>query len=138
MSIENIHREAERWFSQAKEDYQVAELLRRESKFAQSCFYCQQATEKALKALWYYNDKEPWGHSVCRLIEDFENEPQHSALMEFHEDAQLLDRFYIPTRYPNGLPELIPQEAYSERDAKDGLKSATRIIGFVEKEFNQH
>jgi hypothetical protein len=28
----------------------------------------------------------------------------------------ILDRFYIPTRYPNGLPELTPGEAYLDEE----------------------
>jgi len=30
----------------------------------------QQAAEKAVKALWYLADAEPWGHSVQKLIGD--------------------------------------------------------------------
>jgi len=60
MSVENVKKEARRWLDQAKEDYAVAELLCRESKFAQSCFYGQQATEKTVKGLCYYFD-------VCNL-----------------------------------------------------------------------
>lgn len=134
MSAEKLKKEAIRWLAQARDDYSVAELLHRESKFAQSCFYSQQAAEKALKGLWYYFDEEPWGHSVCRLIEELEREPQHTVLMQLHEDAQLLDRFYIPTRYPNGLPELTPQEAYSRRDSQEGLLSSKKIIDFVDSE----
>lgn len=62
MSAEKLKKEATRWISQAREDYNVAELLYRESKFAQSCFYSQQAAEKALKGLWYYLDEEREGH----------------------------------------------------------------------------
>lgn len=136
MSAEKLKNEALRWIAQAKEDLSVAELLSRESKFAQSCFYSQQAVEKALKGLWFFFDREPWGHSICRLIEELDREPQHSILMKMHEDAQLLDRFYIPTRYPNGLPELIPQEAYGIRDAKGGLSAAKRIIKFITGEIS--
>lgn len=134
MSVLKLKKEAKRWMAQAKEDYAVAEILCREAKFAQSCFYSQQATEKGLKGLWYFFDEEPWGHSICRLIEELKHEPQHTMLMQFHEDAQLLDRFYIPTRYPNGLPELIPQEAYNKNDAKEGLAAAKRLIDLVKKE----
>lgn len=135
MSLENVKKEAERWLKQAREDFSAAEILAREVKYAQSCFYSQQATEKALKALWHAYDDEPWGHSVCRLIEELKEGPVRNALMQLHEDAQLLDRFYIPTRYPNGLPDLIPQEAYGARDAREGLDAAQRIMDVVRREF---
>jgi HEPN domain-containing protein len=32
-------------------------------------------------------------------------------------DAAALDRFYIPTRYPNGLPDLTPGKYYFQKDA---------------------
>jgi HEPN domain-containing protein len=61
--IENLH-EAQRWLSTAYEDYETAQYLLKGDKFAFSCFCCQQAGEKAIKAIWYYFDLEPWGHSV--------------------------------------------------------------------------
>jgi len=45
--------EAERWLRQAENDFAFAELGAREGFFAQACFVCQQAAEKALKALHY-------------------------------------------------------------------------------------
>jgi len=38
--------------------------------------------------------------------------------------------YYIPTRYPNGLPDLTPGEVYREDDSDRGLRSAeARISG---------
>ncbi|WP_155309873.1 HEPN domain-containing protein [Desulfosarcina ovata] len=45
--------------------------------------------------------------------------------------AVQLDRFYITTRYPNGLPELTPEEAYLEDDAKLCIENAEKIIQAV-------
>ncbi len=42
--------------------------------------------------------------------------------------ATLLDRFYIPTRYPNGLPDLTPGEAYLDEDAEQCIRDATEIL----------
>jgi len=36
----------------------------------------------------------------------------------FMKDAASLDKFYIPTRYPNGLPGGIPSDVFQEKDAK--------------------
>jgi HEPN domain-containing protein len=43
--------EAARWLAQAESDLAFAELGVREGFFAQACFVCQQAVEKALKGL---------------------------------------------------------------------------------------
>ena len=45
--------EAGRWLAQAESDLRFAELGLREGFHAQACFTCQQAAEKALKALHY-------------------------------------------------------------------------------------
>jgi len=67
---ENRH-EAKRWLDTANEDYETALYLLKGKKYSHSCFYCQQTGEKSLKALWFYMDLEPWGHSVTKLILDF-------------------------------------------------------------------
>jgi len=43
----------------------------------------------------------------------------------------ILDRFYIPTRYPNGLPELTPGEAYVDEDAEECIQRASEILTTV-------
>lgn len=96
--------EAERWLLTAEEDLKAAEVLFRAAMYAQACFHTQQAGEKALKALWYFWDADPWGHSVQRLIRDFPHRSDISDADAWIELGALLDKFYIPTRYPNGLP----------------------------------
>ena len=53
--------------------------------------------------------------------------------MQLSETGAKLDRFYIPTRYPNGLPELTPDQAYFEEDAREALTLAHNLIDCVEK-----
>ena len=58
---------------------------------------------------------DPWGHSLLRLVREH---PAASTKMELttavSEAAATLDQFYIPTRYPNGLPDLTPHEVYTK------------------------
>jgi len=44
-----------------------------------------------------------------------------------------LDKYYIPTRYPNGLSGGIPAEAFDEDDARKALEMARGVIDFVKK-----
>jgi HEPN domain-containing protein len=44
----------------------------------------------------------------------------------------VLDGFYIPTRYPNGLPGGIPAEAYPQETAESAVALATQVVGFVD------
>lgn len=133
MSVEKDKKSAERWLRQAEDDYETAVLLRKNGKFAQSCFFFQQSAEKAVKSIWYYNSEDPWGHGVSRLIDVFPiEEIRDKFLIELIEDAKELDKLYIPTRYPNGLPEgLIPATAYTEKNARDAEAMAKRVIDKV-------
>lgn len=63
MSAEKLKWEAQRWHQQAIDDLEAAEALLAAAKHAQCCFYTQQASEKALKAVWARLDWDPWGHS---------------------------------------------------------------------------
>ena len=114
MSTEKNIREAHRWLKTAESDLEVAVILLDKHRYSHSCFHSQQAAEKAMKAVWYMLDADPWGHSIKRLVQELEH--VDSQTMRHFEPvtkaAVLLDRFYIPTRYPNGLPDLTPEEAF--------------------------
>ena len=128
MSRSKNRYQAERWLQTAEEDVQAAQVLLESGMYAQACFYAQQSGEKAIKALWYLVDADPWGHSVQRLITEF---PQRAAIPELEawiERGALLDKFYIPTRYPNGLPDLTPGQVYRLDDATRGLEAARVLV----------
>jgi HEPN domain-containing protein len=40
------------------------------------------------------------------------------------------DRFYIPTRYPNGLPAGVPHAYFSEEDAIKAIEAAEVILAW--------
>ncbi len=128
MSQQKNRHQAERWLLTAEEDLQAARLLLEAEMHAQACFYAQQSGEKAVKALWYLIDADPSGHSVQRLITEFPRADAVSDLAEWIERGATLDKFYIPTRYPNGLPDLTPGQVYRLEDAKRGLEAARFLV----------
>jgi HEPN domain-containing protein len=133
MSLEKNRREAERWLKTAEGDLETAVVLFRNNKFAHSCFHSHQAGEKAIKAIWYLLEADPWGHSIKKLIQDLEH-VDLSTKKKFEnvtKNAVLLDRYYIPTRYPNGLPDLTPEEAFLEEDAGACIDNAGKIVEVV-------
>ena len=134
MSTEKNTLEARRWLTTAKDDIDSARILRGSRKYAHSCFHSQQAGEKALKALWHFIDADPWGHSIRKLIDDLAqvNVDVFNKVTHLTRDGTVLDRFYIPTRYPNGLPDLTPDAAYSIEDADLCADCAAKIIDVVE------
>lgn len=128
MSQSKNRYQAERWLRTAEEDLQAAQMLSDGGKYAQACFYAQQSAEKAVKALWYAVDADPWGHSVQKLVVDFPRRSEIADVDAWIVRAGLLDQFYIPTRYPNGLPDLTPGQAYRLDDARRGLDAASALV----------
>ena len=125
MSVEKHRSDASRWYSQAKADLRASRKSRDAESFEWACFQSQQAAEKALKALWLHSGLDPWGHSVYNLIADF---PITSSISKHSDAGLLLDKLYIPTRYPSGLPGLSPHEAYKRFDADSAIEAAEKIV----------
>lgn len=44
-----------------------------------------------------------------------------------------LDKYYIPTRYPNGLPGGIPADAYTDAYAQMAISMAEQVLSFIER-----
>jgi HEPN domain-containing protein len=54
--------------------------------------------------------------------------PGYPALGRLREVAQQLDQYYIPTRYPNGLPGGVPAEVFTKRQADEAATGARDIL----------
>lgn len=121
------HAEGERWLSQGERDLDAARYLREGGRHNLACYQAQQAAEKALKAVLYAKGEESvLGHSALVLVGAAgELEPTLRAVADA---ARRLDRFYIPTRYPNGLPGGIPADAFDERDATGAIADAEAVV----------
>jgi len=128
MSRDKEKYEAMRWVDTASEDLDAAHTLLEKGKYSHACFFAQQCGEKALKALWYALDEDPWGHSIQKLISELPDQRVKTRMEKLIEDGSTLDRYYIPTRYPNGLPDLTPGKYYFQKDAELCIKTAQRIL----------
>ncbi|MBI1881779.1 MAG: HEPN domain-containing protein [Chloroflexi bacterium] len=130
--------EARRWFRQAKADLEVIRTLKSAGHYAATCFHGQQAAEKALKAVLYsQGSRVVLGHSVRELTRQCETfDPGFAALAG---EAGLLDQYYIPTRYPNGLPSpAVPDETYTTAQADSAQEAAERVVDLVEAFLRSH
>ena len=120
----------EDWLRQAKKDLQHAQRSMDGEDYEWSCFSAQQAAEKGVKALFQALRAEAFGHSVSMLLKKL---PEESAPDKGLIDrAKILDRHYIPTRYPNFHPEGAPLDYYTKQDAQEAVKIAGEIIRFCE------
>ena len=119
--------EAERWLAQAVSDLEFARLGLREGFHAQACFQCQQAAEKALKALHYLGGARfVHGHSLVELLDALLD--AHPTLASLQEGARRLDQLYIPTRYPNGLPGGVPAQVFSREQTVEAIAQAQSFL----------
>lgn len=120
---------AARWLEQARWDLKSAEDSRAAGNHEWACFQAQQAAEKALKAvLLAAGVARPFGQSIRILLTECERvAPGFAAIRAAAE----LDQFYVPTRYPDGLPGDVPHEYYTEEAAQKCISLASSVIAFV-------
>jgi len=128
MSEEKTQAEARRWLTQARADLAAARSSVASQHFEWASFQAQQAGEKALKALYYHHALDPWGHSLAQLILGMPRAEIRQALQALVDPAKALDKLYIPTRYPNGLPALTPAEVFTKNEAEQAIERAHQII----------
>jgi HEPN domain-containing protein len=128
----DAHEEGRRWLLQAKEDLKWARRLAEQGGWHLACFLSQQVAEKALKGFLYFQGEEiVLGHSVNRLCA-----AATAYQSEFAQRAgswNILDSYYIPTRYPNGLPDGIPAEVYGQEAAFGAVALADEVVRYVEE-----
>jgi HEPN domain-containing protein len=128
-------KDALRWVVQSEKDLDAAKYNYDGKLFNIACFLAQQSAEKILKAfLIKHGDNTIWGHSVADLVDDCSH--IDSNFEELFRIAGSLDKYYIPTRYPDGLPGGIPSNAYIDEDARMALKMAEEVISFVKSKEN--
>jgi len=114
------------WFNQAKRDLENARYELDGGFYEFSCFLSQQAAEKAMKSLYQKIGAEVFGHSVTGLIQRF-------PMREYFDEkllngAKELDKAYIPTRYPDSVPEGSPYMMYSADEARRLMLYAGHIL----------
>lgn len=122
----------QRWLRQAQSDLAAAKWNAQGGFYFVACFWSQQAAERALKAYLYASGKRRVReHSVvelakecARLDEDFKSLVTQVAF---------LDRLYIATRYPNGLPEGVPAQVYQTDEARTAIQLAEKTVMLVER-----
>ena len=118
---------AKEWLKIAERDYAVALHLSKTFyplPTENICYGCQQAAEKALKAILAYNETDiPKTHDIELL---------HSLCQVYTDKIELevgvtraLTRFATKSRYPDSVSD------FTNEDAELGLKYAKQILGSV-------
>lgn len=122
----------QRWLAQAQHDLRAAALNRQEFPEI-ACFLAQQSAEKALKAFLYsQGERQVLGHATHRLVQQCAE--YVAGFAELLDACRQLDQYYIPTRYPNGLPDGTPHEVYTPTQAAQAIGLAEQVIQFVARQ----
>ena len=122
------------WLHQAKADLAQAQLSADAGHHEWACFPCHQAVEKALKALHLHHDQQSWGHGLGRSLRDLPP-PVAAALSvqvsDLEDRLRVLDALYIPTRYPDSLPEGAPTDHFGRLQSQDALSHARALVDAI-------
>jgi len=132
MSADRNLTEAQRWLKQAQHDRDAARLNRDHGFHEHACFLAPQSAEKALKAFLYARGQGPViGHSTFSLARECAS--HDPAFAPLQDACRRLDQLYIPTRYPNGLPDNIPHDFYDVKLADGALADLDAVLSCVER-----
>lgn len=98
-------------------------------------FWHNKWPKRPLNFLYAHGEEVVLGHSVVRLCrEAAQHEP---SLQERCAHWAVLDTYYIPTRYPNGLPDDIPARVYDETTAQSALRLAEEVVTAIKTFFSE-
>jgi len=119
----------EKWLRQALDDLEWLADSLAAGHYAQSCFVAQQVAEKAMKAIAYARGTEiVKTHSILALARAL------SVNGEIEKAAQVLDQYYMTTRYPDALPDGYPGEFFTAEQASEAMRLATLVLSRAQGE----
>ena len=110
----------------------MAELAFGEGIWNQACFHVQQCVEKLLKAaLARQQAPIPQIHQLSDLLDRVDAQTLQAVAL-LAPRIRSLDRFYIPTRYPDALPGTLPEGLPDESKAEAALDVAIRASAILD------
>jgi HEPN domain-containing protein/predicted nucleotidyltransferase len=116
--------DAERSLSLATDDLRMTRLAAGEEMWGQACFHAQQCVEKCLMALLARAGLLlPRTHVILDLWLALPPATR-DAVADLEARLQRLDRFYIPTRYPDAVAGSLAEGFPTRDDAAEALSAA--------------
>lgn len=117
-----MKKESESWLKKSDHDFDTAIYNLQGKRLDAAAFYCQQAVEKALKALYIQEYRE--------LVRTHDLVFMGKKLKIPEDLLKICDEvnpFYVETRYPDVYEE------YTERDVSEAVMKAKRVIEWVKE-----
>lgn len=123
---------SDKWLAFASDDLRVVEAAARENIYHLACFHAQQSAEKSLKGfIIFTKGRTEKTHSLIELLNEAVR--INKEVEKFREHCLILDRYYIPTRYPDALPGSLPEGLPGKNNAEQALKYAEEIFEFAKR-----
>ena len=112
------------WIHKASEDELSIRAILQSGAASTACFLSQQLAEKSLKGLLVFHGVPfPKVHDLLQLETLLlDKEPQ---IKQLHSNLEILNRYYIETRYPGNYPE------FSDDEARQAFEAALQVKDFV-------
>lgn len=121
-----------RWLVFAHEDLALAELALQNGIVNQACFHAQQGVEKALKAFLRRHQRSvPKTHALSELLTLCQHRDR--GFRRLSDACMTLDRYYIPTRYPDALPGMGSEGLPTRHDAEEAVTLVREALEWIEK-----
>src|SRR3990172_10442580 len=113
------------WLLFAENDLKTAKAALADDIPSNACFLAQQTVEKSLKGLILVTNQDiPKTHDLLFLL-------KKSGLSQFREECLFLDKFYIPTRYPDAILGSLHERLPDKIKAKQAIGYAEQIFNFI-------
>jgi len=119
----------EDWLQKANRDLDTAFLNHRHGGYTDTtCYFCHQTVEKALKSYLLFKELDflPQTHILPSLLPLCEQKDK--GFSRFKEACEILDGYYIETKYPTS-----PAIDYPKEEAGEALQLAEEVLEFVKK-----
>ena len=117
------------WLNEARAELRAGHALLTGQHWSWCCFTCQQAAAKALKAVCEHFRAPQFGPNMNLLLQAVET---FVAVTESLRMAcTRLNRYYIPTRYPDAFDRGAPADQFFTADAHQAIADAEEVLGFA-------
>jgi HEPN domain-containing protein len=122
---------AKRWLAQAEHSLTVSNLMFENDLWSEVCFNAEQTAILTFKAFLFSRGRRfVYIHSISELASECAKEDTDFA--RFQEEGKVLDGYYIPTRYPDALPEpAVPYESFTQEQAHDALVISGEMVELI-------
>ena len=124
-----MREEVSNWWEQAKRDLVTAKNSDKSGDYYAAVFFCQQAVEKGLKALYILKLRDSPGttHSLVYLADKLKIPKNFFSLIK------KLTPEFVTTRYPDVVGE-VPYKLYDEKLSYEFIKGTEELIKWIESQ----